>query len=100
MTATEPITFTESEVRANYLSRVPNLKPTSQREWRAPCPVRHGKDPNFSMNSETGRAICHPQCGRGWDIISLHMELIGADFETAKAEALPTGRAIPDRPPA
>ena len=50
-------------------------------------------DPNFSVNSETGRAICHPQCGRGWDIISLHMELIGADFKTAKAEALPTGRA-------
>jgi replicative DNA helicase len=76
--------FTPSEVRAYYVARVPSLKITSFREWRGPCPVHNGKDPNFSVNAETGLAQCHSQCGRGWDLVSLEMELSGLDFPRAK----------------
>lgn len=76
--------FTPSEVRAYYAARVPSLKITSHREWRGPCPVHSGKDPNFAVNAETGLAQCHSQCGRGWDPISLEMELAGLDFPRAK----------------
>jgi hypothetical protein len=75
---------TPSEVRAYYGARVHSLKITSQREWRGSCPVHQGKDPNFSVNAETGLAQCHSQCGRGWDLISLEMELSGLDFPKAK----------------
>src|SRR5215813_6739931 len=78
------MTFTPSEVRAFYAARVPSLKITNQREWRGPCPVHSGKDPNFAVNAETGLAQCHSQCGRGWDIISLEQELSGVDFVPAK----------------
>jgi hypothetical protein len=78
------MTFTPSEVRAYYTARVPSLKITSQREWRGPCPVHSGKDPNFAVNAETGLAQCHSQCGRGWDIVALEMEIAGLDFARAK----------------
>ncbi len=78
------MTFTPSEVRAYYASRVPSLKITNQREWRGPCPVHTGTDPNFGVNSETGLAQCHSKCGRGWDVISLEMEMSGIDFARAK----------------
>src|SRR5690242_18600589 len=77
--------FDSSEVRRYYSSRVPSLKITNQREWRAACPVHGGKDPNFAVSAETGLATCHSQCGRGWDPISLEMELSGSDFPRAKA---------------
>jgi replicative DNA helicase len=76
--------FTASEVRIYYAARVPAVKITSFREWRGPCPVHNGKDPNFSVNAETGLAQCHSQCGRGWDLVSLEMELSGLDFPRAK----------------
>jgi replicative DNA helicase len=63
---------------------VPSLKITNQREWRGPCPVHCGKDPNFAVSAETGLALCHSQCGRGWDILSLEQELSGLDFPRAK----------------
>jgi KaiC/GvpD/RAD55 family RecA-like ATPase len=76
--------FTPSEVHSYYAARVPALRITSQREWRGPCPVHNGKDPNFAVNAETGLAQCHSQCGCGWDIISLEMEMGGLDFPRAK----------------
>jgi len=76
--------FTAGEVRSYYISRIPHLKLTNQKEWRCPCPVHQGKDLNFAINSETGLAQCHSQCGKGWDIISLEQELGGLDFPRAK----------------
>src|ERR1700736_3150818 len=76
--------FTQSEIRGYYQTRIPDLRITNQREWRCGCPVHRGKDPNFSINSETGLSQCHSQCGRGWDIIALEQELTGSDFATAK----------------
>lgn len=78
------MTFSSSEVRSYYAARVPALRISNQREWRGPCPVHGGKDPNFAVNAETGLAQCHSQCGRGWDPISLEMELAGSDFPRAK----------------
>lgn len=78
------MTFTPSEVRKYYEARVPSLTITNQREWRGPCPVHSGKDPNFAVNAETGLAQCHSQCGRGWDMLSLEQELSGLDFPRAK----------------
>jgi DNA primase len=60
------------------------LKITSQCERRRPCPVHSGKDPNFAVNAETGLAQCHSQCGRGWDLVPLEMEIVGLDFARAK----------------
>lgn len=76
--------FSPSEVRIYYGARVPSLNITSQREWRGPCPVHKGKDPNFAVNAETGYSYCHSQCGRGWDLLSLEIELTGLDFPQAK----------------
>jgi replicative DNA helicase len=76
-------TFTISEVHTYYSNRVPGLK-QSGKELRGPCPVHRGKDANFSVNMETGLAQCHSQCGRGFDIISLEMELAGVAFPQAK----------------
>jgi hypothetical protein len=75
--------FMPSEVRTYYDSRVHGLRQCG-RELRGPCPVHRGKDPNFSVNVETGFAHCHSQCNRGWDVISLEMELAGLDFTRAK----------------
>jgi CHC2 zinc finger len=77
------MTLTASEVRTYYADRAPGLK-QSGKELRGACPVHRGKDSNFSVNIETGFAHCHSQCGRGWDIISLEMELAGIGFPQAK----------------
>ena len=91
------IEFTRSEVSTYYALRVPALRETSANQWRGPCPVHNGKDHNFAVNAETGEAICFSQCGRGWDIIKLEMELIGVDFKTAKAEVFRlVGRIEPE----
>ncbi len=76
--------FTPTEVRAYYATRVPAVRITSHREWRGPCPVHQGKRDSFAVNGENGLATCHSQCGRGWDIVSLEMELSGVDFARAK----------------
>lgn len=80
------MTFSRYEVEAYYTSRFPHLKATSAREWRMPCPVHKGKDPNFAISAETGLAQCHSTCGRGWDMISIEQELTGADFPSAKTK--------------
>jgi hypothetical protein len=76
--------FTPAEISKYYAARVPDL-PQRGTEWRGGCPIHHGKDPNFAVNPETGQSYCHSQCGRGWDIISLEMELSGVDFSHALA---------------
>ena len=76
--------FTPTEVQAYYAARVPAVRITNRREWRGPCPVHSGKGPNFAVSSETGLAQCHSRCGRGWDMVSLEMELTGVDFARAK----------------
>lgn len=77
--------FTPSEVQSYYASRIPAVRITSHREWRGPCPVHQGKRDSFSVNAETGFAVCHSECGgRGWDLISLEMELSALDFPKAK----------------
>ena len=79
--------FNESEIAAYYRVRVPDLK-TVQGTLRGPCPVHQGKDLNFAVNPKTGQAYCHSQCNRGFDILSLEMELTAVDFVKAKAEVL------------
>jgi replicative DNA helicase len=88
--------FTESEIRAYYLSRIPGLKWSTGREVRCACPVHQGSDPNFSINAESGLAHCHSQCGKGWDVIAFEQELSGADFVRAKTQAYEAvGRPAP-----
>lgn len=77
--------FFEAEIRAYYTARIPGLKWGSKREIRCGCPVHNGSDPNFSINTVTGLALCHSQCNKGWDIIALEQELSGSNFATAKA---------------
>jgi DNA primase len=79
------MTFTPSEVRAFYAAKVPGVRITGHREWRGPCPVHQGKRDSFAVNAETGLAQCHSQCGRGWDIFGLEMEMGAVDFPKAKA---------------
>jgi replicative DNA helicase len=88
--------FTETEVRTFYATMAPAIKQTGS-EWRGPCPVHQGKDPNFSVNANTGFAHCHSKCGRGFDVIGLYRELTGADFPTAKAKVFEiVGRPAPN----
>lgn len=88
--------FSSGEISTYYAHRAPEMRQTSQREWRWRCPVHNGKDLNFAVSAETGRAMCHSQCGRGWDVISLEMELTGVDFIAAKAEVFRiVGRPAP-----
>ena len=78
------IDFNASEISTYYTVRAPKLKQTRSREWRGSCPVHSGKDPNFTVNSETGQAVCHSQCGKGWDILSLEMDITGRSFVECK----------------
>jgi hypothetical protein len=79
------IEFSPTEVLSYYAARLPDL-PLHGKEARGPCPIHGGKDKNFAVNLETGQAICHSQCGRGWDILSFEQELTGVDFQRAKEE--------------
>src|SRR5262245_52683059 len=78
------MTFESGEVHKYYAARVPRLRITNQREWRGPCPIHQGTNPNFAVNAETGLAQCRSTCGRGWDMIALEMEISGLDFARAK----------------
>ena len=78
------IELTETEIAQYYRVRVPGLRKV-QGQVRGPCPVHGGKDLNFSLEPETGRSYCHSQCGRGFDVFSLEMELSACDFVAAKA---------------
>jgi CHC2 zinc finger len=77
--------FSSAEVSTYYSIRVPNM---GQRggEWRAPCPIHCGKRESFAVNSENGLWRCHSKCGKGGNILSLEMELSGADFKAAAAQ--------------
>lgn len=86
MLNTSGITFSRGEVATYYAARVPHMKQRSAAEWRAPCPIHHGKDNNFVVDSDTGRFYCHSTCGRGGDILELEMSLTDVDFRTAKTE--------------
>ena len=81
----DPLHFSPAEVSAYYRARYPKLRQRG-REWRGPCPVHQGKRDSFAVQAETGRAYCHSECARGWDIIALEEILTGADFKTAKEE--------------
>lgn len=77
--------FTPAEVERYYNSRVPSLKLIAgQQRWRGKCPVHSGEGLNFSVDTQTGMAICHSQCGKGWDILGLEQELFAVDFPSAK----------------
>ncbi|MFN3326017.1 MAG: CHC2 zinc finger domain-containing protein [Bryobacteraceae bacterium] len=77
--------LTPSEVSEYYRVRMPGLERRGS-EWRAGCPIHNGKDPNFSVNAETGLWMCHSQCGRGGSIYDLEMALSSADFPDAARE--------------
>jgi putative DNA primase/helicase len=91
----EAISFTPAEIRAYFATRVPHIRQTTRSEWRGPCPIHKGKDDNFAVDRDTGRWFCHSQCQRGGDVISLEMELSGADFKQGRDEAFRiAGRAV------
>lgn len=47
--------------------------------------MHNGEGDNFSIDSATGMGFCHSQCGKGWDILGLEMELGGGlPFADAK----------------
>jgi hypothetical protein len=95
----DSIHFNPAEVSIYYAARTPNLRQTTAREWRGPCPIHDGHHSNFAVDRETGRWFCHSACGRGGDIIGLERELTGADFKAAKAKTFHlVGRAIPNTP--
>lgn len=76
--------FTAHEVQIYYSSKFPNAPMRGTKDWRMPCPIHSGTNPNFSINPSTGLSQCHSTCGRGWDMISLEQELTGLDFVRAK----------------
>ncbi len=82
-----------AEVSRYYAVRHPDL-PQRGSEWRARCIIHNGKDPNFSVNAETGLWCCHSQCNRGGSVYDLEMALTNADFPTAAREV----RRIVGRP--
>ncbi len=85
--------LTPPEVSEYYRVRMPGLEQRGN-EWRAGCPIHKGKDPNFSVNAETGLWMCHSQCGRGGSVYDLEMALSGSDFYDAAREV----RRIVGRP--
>lgn len=80
------IDFTPSEIAQYYASRVPDLRQTKTDVWRGKCPVHNGEGDNFAVDARTGMSHCHSQCGKGWDVLGLEMELWNQDFRTAKRE--------------
>ena len=92
------IDFTPSEVSTYYAARAQFVKQTRTKEWRGPCPVHNGKDPNFTVDPQTGQACCHSQCGRGFDILSLEMAITCRPFADCKKTVFRLlGRPEPSR---
>jgi putative DNA primase/helicase len=77
-----PVAYNSSEIAAYYSQAVPSLKQTGS-EWRGPCPVHTGRRDSFAVDPQTGRAYCHSDCAKGWDIPGLEQELTGASFVDA-----------------
>ena len=77
------ITLTPADVAAYRKERFPAFKQNGE-WWRGPCPVHGGeRKDSFAIHSQTGQAVCHSQCGRGWDIPALEQALSGSDFPAA-----------------
>lgn len=74
--------LTQAEISAYFANRTPNIDQAGD-EWRGPCPIHHGSDPNFAINPASGLWFCHSQCGRGGSILHLEVELTGAEFDVA-----------------
>jgi hypothetical protein len=92
----EPITLTRAEVSTYFRARMPGMRQTSAKEWRAGCPVHEGEDPNFAVEAATGFSRCFSTCDRGWDIIGLEQELTGAGFKEARDTVFSIiGRPLP-----
>ncbi len=79
------MTFTASEVRTYYITRIPKIKWGSHKEIRTQCPVHKGTRESFEINTQTGLAHCFSSCAKGFDILSLEQALTGVDFPRAKA---------------
>jgi putative DNA primase/helicase len=77
--------FSSSEVADYYRARFPDLKQTGT-EWRGPCPIHEGGDPNFAVNPESGLAYCHSQCGRGWSMLQLEQALSRKTWKECRQE--------------
>lgn len=91
------VNFSPAEISRYYSARMPGLKQLKARAWRGKCPVHAGNDDNFSVDPQTGAAYCHSQCGKGWDILGLEMELSGTAFPAAKKESYEImGRPLED----
>ena len=77
------IELTPTDVAAYREERFPSFKLNGE-WWRGPCPVHGGKRrDSFAIHRQTGQAVCHSQCGRGWDIPALEQALSGSEFSTA-----------------
>lgn len=81
-----PVDFLDREVlpRLTVAAAYGNVNFTSRgsRYWRGPCPLHGGKDPNFSVDSQTLRWTCFSHCGAGGvlDFLNGGKPSRGADF--------------------
>ena len=80
----QPLVFTPGEIAAYCRARLPKIRQRGT-EWRGPCPVHKGERDSFAVNSKTGLIHCH-RCKRGWNLVTLEMDLTGADFKEAKTQ--------------
>jgi 5S rRNA maturation endonuclease (ribonuclease M5) len=87
--------LTPSEVATYYRTRVPQLNQRGK-EWRGPCPIHGGKNPNFAVCAETGAFTCHSKCQCNGSVVDLEMARSGTDFKTAVAEVERIVGRIPD----
>lgn len=76
------IELSPAEIALYYSVAVPKFVQRG-RQWRGPCPIHQGDGLSFSVDPETGRAYCFSQCGRGWDMPGLHMEVTSLGFRDA-----------------
>ncbi len=61
---------------AHALGLTQNLRAVNDNEWRGPCPIHHGDNPNaFSLYANSNRWFCRTQCGvHGGSIYDLVMK--------------------------
>jgi hypothetical protein len=76
------LVLTPAEVAAFFALRLPHVRQRG-RYWRVGCPLHGGDDPNFSIDSQTGRWTCFSQCDAG-DVFDLEQHLGGGTFPEAK----------------
>lgn len=66
---------------------------------RSPCPVHGGRDPNFSVNIETGQWTCFSTCGSG-NFVKLVSLVLGGSLTSAMDWIVSYDHALPPREPA